>query len=199
MAAFECANGVVMRPTHANTSWDQAMYEAAAHRFIDLSEPGFGVALLNTAKYGHNVKGNRLGMSLLRSPIYPDPLADEGTQSFAYALLPHAGDWHEGGVREEAEDLNQPLLVKEVSGLALGSVTPLGVTGIPAAFSGLKPAEDGKGLVFRVYEPAGRRGDFVVKADGWTASAVTLMEEPQKRTANSALMPFEVRSWKLTR
>ena len=199
MAAFECANGVVMRPTHANTSWDQAMYEAAAHRFIDLSEPGFGVALLNNAKYGHNVKGNLLGMSLLRSPIYPDPLADEGTQSFAYALLPHAGDWHEGGVREEAEDLNQPLLAQPVSGLALGTVTPLGVSGIPAAFSGLKPAEDGKGLVFRVYEPAGRRGDFAVNAPGWKADGVTIMEEPQKRSATSPLMPFEVRSWKLTR
>ena len=65
-ATFECANGVVTRPTHANTSWDQAMFEAAAHRFIDLGEPGFGVALLNNAKYGHNVRGNVLGMSLVR-------------------------------------------------------------------------------------------------------------------------------------
>jgi alpha-mannosidase len=198
-ATFECANGVVRRPTHQNTSWDQAMYEAAAHRFIDLSEPGFGVALLNTAKYGHNVKGNVLGMSLVRSPIYPDPLADEGVQSFAYALYPHAGDWHDGGVREEAEDLNQPLLMRDVSGLAQGVVTPLGVRGIPAAMSGLKPAEDGPGLVFRVYEPSGRRGDFGVVADGWSAAPVTIMEEPQTRDAPLELMPFEVRSWKLTK
>jgi alpha-mannosidase len=81
-ATFECANGVVMRPTHRNTSWEQAMFEAVAHRFIDLGEPGFGVALLNDAKYGHSVRDNVLGMSLLRSPIYPDPLADEGEQSF---------------------------------------------------------------------------------------------------------------------
>jgi alpha-mannosidase len=198
-ATFECANGVVKRPTHANTSWDQAMYEAAAHRFIDLSEPGFGVALLNNAKYGHNVKGNVLGLSLLRSPIYPDPLADEGTQSFAYALLPHEGEWHQGGVREQAEDLNQPLLVQEVSGLALGIKTPLAVSGIPAAFSGFKPAEDGTGLVFRVYEPAGRRGDFAVTAEGWKQAPVTIMEEPQSRDAKVALLPFELRSWKLSK
>jgi alpha-mannosidase len=197
-ATFECANGVVKRPTHANTSWDQAMFEAAAHRFIDLSEPGFGVALLNNAKYGHNVRGQVLGLSLLRAPVYPDPLADEGTQSFTYALLPHAGDWHEGGVREEAEDLNQPLLAMPVSGLQAGTVTPLAVTGIPAAFSGLKPAEDGKGLVFRVYEPAGRRGDFTVAASGWNAVPVTILEEAQKRDAEAELMPFEVRSWRLT-
>jgi alpha-mannosidase len=198
-ATFECANGVLTRPTHANTSWDQAMFEAAAHRFIDLSEARFGVALLNNAKYGHNVRGNVLGMSLVRSPVNPDPLADEGTQSFAYSLLPHAGDWHGGSVREEAEDLNQPLLVTEVSGLATGTKAPLTVSGIPAAFSGLKPAEDGKGLVFRVYEPAGGRGAFDVTADGWKASAVSILEEPQERDTPLGLLPFEVRSWRLSR
>jgi alpha-mannosidase len=198
-ATFECANGVLTRPTHANTSWDQAMYEAAAHRFIDLGETGFGVALLNNAKYGHNVRGNILGLSLLRSPIYPDPLADEGTQSFIYALMPHEGEWHEGGVREEAEDLNQPLLVSPVTGLAHGTITPLSASGIPAALSGLKVAEDGQGLIVRVYEPAGRRGDFDLLADGWNTAAVTLMEEPQNRDAKVALLPFELRSWKLTR
>lgn len=198
-ATFECANGVVTRATHRNTSWDQAMYEAAAHRFIDLGEPGFGVALINNAKYGHDVAGNVLGLSLLRSPVYPDPLADEGRQSFAYALYPHAGDWHAGGVREEAEDLNQPLLTRPVLGLATGTATPIAVSGIPAAISGFKAAEDGDGLVFRVYEPAGRRGAFAIAAPGWSASAVTLMEEPQARTASADLMPFEVRSWKLTR
>jgi len=164
-----------------------------------LSEAGFGVALLNNAKYGHNVKDNVLGVSLLRSPIYPDPLADEGMQSFTYSILPHAGEWYEGGVREEAEDLNQPLLVTAVSGLSQGTTTPLSVSGISAAFSGLKGAEDGKGLVFRVYEPAGRRGDFDISAPGWNATPVTLLEEPQKRDASVDLLPFELRSWRLTR
>ncbi len=198
-ATFECANGVVTRPTHRNTSWDQAMFEAAAHRFIDLGEPGFGVALINDAKYGHSVHGNVLGLSLVRAPVYPDPLADEGRQSFTYALHPHDGDWHEGGVREEAEDLNQPLLMRAVSGLAIGAATPLSVAGIPAALSGLKGAEAGKGLVLRIYEPAGRRGDFTIAAPGWTASPVTILEEPQARAAACDLMPFEVRSWRLTR
>ena len=124
--------------------------------------------------------GNVLGMSLLRAPVYPDPLADEGTQSFTYALYPHAGDWHEGGVREEAEDSQ--------SAAAHSPRDPASrrrprrrsqPTGIPAAISGLKRAEDGNGLVFRVYEPAGRRGDFAIAAPGWQASPVTLMEEPQ--------------------
>jgi alpha-mannosidase len=81
----------------------------------------------------------------------------------------------------------------------MGVRTPLAVSGIPAAVSGLKPAEDGNGLVFRVYEPAGRRGDFAVDAPGWKAEPVTILEELQERDAPAELMPFEVRSWRLSR
>ncbi|MBN9309724.1 glycoside hydrolase family 38 C-terminal domain-containing protein [Devosia sp.] len=198
-ATFEHANGVVRRTTHENTSWDQAQFEVPGHRFLDMSEPGFGVALLNDAKYGHSAKGNVLGLSLVRSPVYPDPLADEGGQRFTYALYPHAGDWHEGRVREEAEDLNQPMFASTASGVAKVSYEPIGVEGIPAALSGLKPAEDGNGLILRVYEPSGRRGDFAVKApDGWSVSGpLSILEEPMERGEGAGLRPFEVRSWRL--
>ena len=200
-ATFEHANGVVRRATHDNTSWEQAQFEVPGHRFIDMSEPGFGVALLNDAKYGHSAKGNVLGLSLVRSPVYPDPLADEGGQRFTYALYPHAGDWHEGGVREEAEDLNQPMLAATASGVASTTATPLSTAGIPAALSGFKVAEDGNGLVFRVYEPAGRRGDFALRAPaGWAVSgSLSILEEPMDRGEGPELRPFEVRSWRLTK
>ncbi len=96
-AVAECAFGVIERPTHANTSWEAAMFEWVAHRFVEIAEPGFGLALLNDGKYGHSVRDNVLGLSLVRSPVYPDPLADEGEQRFTYALMPHAGDWVRGG------------------------------------------------------------------------------------------------------
>ncbi len=108
-ATFECAFGVCRRPTHANTSWDAAKFEVPVHRFLDLSEPGYGAALLNDGRYGCHARGSELGFSLLRSPILPDRLADEGEQSLTYALLPHQGDWIAGGVLAEAEDLNRPL------------------------------------------------------------------------------------------
>lgn len=198
-ATFECAYGVVTRPTHANTSWDAAMFEAVAHRFVDLSEPDFGVALLNDAKYGHSVHGNVLGISLVRGPIYPDPLADEGEQRFTYALYPHAGEWHSGGVREEADDLNQPLVSVVATNLAATTVAPLAIAGTTVALSAIKPAEDGDGLVLRVYEPAGRRGALdIVPANGWRiGDAVNLMEEPDQRGGDQDIMPFEVRSWKM--
>ena len=81
--------GAVRRPTHHNTTWDATRFEVSAHRFCDLSEPGYGVALLNDGKYGHSAKGNVVGISLLRSPLYPDPFADEGEHRFTYSLFPH--------------------------------------------------------------------------------------------------------------
>ncbi len=198
-ATFECAFGVVTRPTHANTSWDEAQFEAPAHRFVDLSEPGFGLALLNDAKYGHSARGAVLGLSLVRAPVYPDPLADEGEQSFTYALLPHAGDWHEGGVREEAEDLNQPLLTTLARDLAAGVVAPLAFEGVGAALGALKPAEDANGLILRVYEPAGGRGAFSFRLPpGWrNAGAVDILEQASEAKAAQGLTPFEIRSWRL--
>ena len=200
-ATFECACGVVKRPTHANTSWDAAMFEVPGHRFADLSEPGFGLALLNDAKYGHSVRGGMMGLSLVRAPVYPDPLADEGAHAFTYALMPHAGDWHEGGVREEADDLNQPLLAISARGLAPGVHTPLTVSGIAAALSALKPAENGEGLALRVYEPAGARGAFAITLpEGWRGpESINLLEEPAPRQGDPTLRPFEIRSWRLTR
>ena len=90
-ATFETAYGAVRRPTHRNTAKDAAQFEGSGHRFADLSEPGYGVALLNDGKYGHGVHGNVLSLSLLRGPLYPDALADEGEHRFTYALSPHGG------------------------------------------------------------------------------------------------------------
>lgn len=199
-ATYECAYGIVERPTHFNRSWDAAMFEAAGHRFVDLSETGFGVAILNDAKYGHSTFGNVLGISLLRAAVYPDPLVDEGLQHFTYALMPHEGAWHEGGVREEAEALNQPLLTMPVSGRAGGRWQPLVFKGIQAGISALKPAEDGNGLILRVYEPAGRRGRIGLELpSGWQISEpLTIMEEPSGAEPG-VLRPFEVKSWRLSR
>ena len=194
----ECAFGVIERPTHANTSWERAAFEWAAHRFVALGEPGFGLALLNDAKYGHSARGNALGLSLVRGPVYPDPLADEGEQEFTYALMPYVGAWHEGGVREQAEALNHPLPALLARGVATGEMRPLAVEG-PGALAGFKGAEDGAGLVLRVYEPAGGRGVVTPKPPpGWRiAEAVDLLERPVD--VPPELRPFELRGWRIVR
>jgi alpha-mannosidase len=199
-ATFECAGGVIRRPTHRNTSWDEARFEVAAHRFVDLSEHGYGVALLNDGKYGHHALHNELGLSLLRSPVYPDPLADEGVQSFTYALFPHQGDWFGGGVLAEAEDLNQPLLAKVVKANAASTWVAAGIEGLSLGLAGFKPAEDGSALILRTYEPAGARGEIRLSLpDGWKlGDEVNLLEDRSGR-AGLSFLPFQIHSWRIER
>ena len=199
-ARFETAFGVVERPTHRNTSWDEARFEVAGHRFADLSEPGYGAALLNDGRYGHHALGSELGLSLLRSPAWPDPLADEGEQELTYALYPHIAGWLEGGVLREAEDLNRPLLVQPVLAAGEAAWRPLRLEGIPLGLGALKPLEDGGGLVLRAYEPQGARGAVrLTAADPWRADAALDGLERESGPPGLDFGPFQIRSWRLHR
>ncbi|HVN00334.1 MAG TPA: glycoside hydrolase family 38 C-terminal domain-containing protein [Caulobacteraceae bacterium] len=197
-ATSECAFGVQRRPTHRNTSWDAAKFEVAAHRFVDLSEPGYGAALLNDGRYGHEALGDELAISLLRAPTLPDRLADEGAHEVTYALLPHAGAWHDADVLAEAEDLNRPLSFRVIRG-ASKSVPLIRIdTGPRLGLGALKPAEDGDGLILRLYEPCGARGPVeIVPPSGWRiAGEVSLLEDPIP-PPSPLIRPFEIRSWRL--
>jgi alpha-mannosidase len=195
-ATFETAFGVVERPTHRNTSWDQARFEVPAHRFADVSEPGFGVALLNDGRYGHHVLGGELGITLLRSPVHPDPLADEGEHRFTYALLPHPGSWLEGGVLAEAEDLNRPLLVQACPAQRARQWRALAVEGLPVGLAALKPAEDAEALVLRLYEPQGARGTISVSVPpGWRLETELDLLEAALGPPDLGFGPFQVRTY----
>jgi alpha-mannosidase len=197
-ATFETAFGVVERPTHRNTSWDQARFEVAAHRFVDLSEPGYGVALLNDGRYGHHALGSELGLSLLRSPVEPDPRADEGLHQLTYALLPHPGRWLEGQVLAEAEDLNRPLLQLACRAGRLTRRQVLAVEGLPLGLGALKPAESGDGIVLRLYEPEGARGQVrLVLPDGWRAEDEMNLLEERIGDPDLRVRPFQVRTFRL--
>lgn len=206
-AWFETAFGAVARPTHRNTSWDQARFEVPGLRFADLSESGYGVSLLNDGKYGHSVAGNTLGLSLLRGPIYPDPHADRGEHHFTYSLYPHAGDWRNGTLRE-AHDLNAPLqaVVVEAAGSAPSERRLIGVSHPALRLSCLKRAGRGDGLVLRCYEAHGSRGSATFDLDGLgtsRAQRVNLMEDPVLETSMDGgrlateFAPYQVLSFAL--
>ncbi|HEX2729567.1 MAG TPA: glycoside hydrolase family 38 C-terminal domain-containing protein, partial [Rubrobacteraceae bacterium] len=205
IATFETMYGAHERPTHRNTSWDAARFEVSAYRFADLSEPGYGVALLNDGKYGHSARDNVLGISLLRSPMYPDPFADEGHHQFTYSLFPHPGDWTQAGVVEEAFALNSPLLA--VSGSASPVETGfVRVEGATLALGSLKRAEDGRGVILRLYEPHGARGTSVLRfaREVLGVERVNLLEEAEGGpvameggAVRLEIRPFEVVSLRL--
>jgi alpha-mannosidase len=152
-ATYEMPFGYAERPTHYSTSWDRARYEVPGHRFADLSEHGFGAALLTDSKYGYSCLGSDLRVSLLRSPTSPDPEADQGAHEFAYALLPHAGGWRQAGVLAEAVRFNAPLRWTDAPAGSFASVDDPSLV-----LDTIKRAEDSDALVLRLYEAHGGRG-----------------------------------------
>ena len=166
-ASFEVQYGHLERATHANTPWEAAKYEVCAHTWADLSEAGFGVAVLNDCKYGHDVRANVIRLTLLRSPTWPDPVADQGQHHFVYAVMPHAGDLVAGGVVAAAHALNSPLRVRTLPPPTSGTAPDSGAAGVPGAasvvevddpdvvVSAIKRADGGDGTVVRLYEAAG--------------------------------------------
>jgi alpha-mannosidase len=109
-AAFEIPFGSVERPTTRNTPAEQAQFEVPAQRWADISDATHGFSLLNDCKYGYDAKGNVLRLSLLRSPEWPDPHADEGHHEFTYALYPHGGGWKEALTIRRGYELNYKLI-----------------------------------------------------------------------------------------
>ncbi len=188
-ATYEIQWGNVERPTHRNSSWDWARFETCAQKWVDLSEGDYGVSLLNDCKYGHDIHGNVMRISLLRSPTMPDPVADQGEQHFAYSLLPHAGDWRNGTIGA-AYGLNDPLLVyAPAQGTAVKPpATPAALVSIDSpnvVIETVKQAEDGDGIIVRLYECGRTRGAVILATnmalqEAWRAN---LLEENQEALA----------------
>ena len=204
-ATYEIQFGHVRRPTHFNTSWDFARFEVSAHRWADLSEPNYGVALLNDSKYGYACHGNVLRLSLLRSPKSPDPTADMGEHRFRYALFPHEGGPQNGGVIPEAAAFNQPLRIF-ASSAKDQSESFFGVDNPAVVLDTVKMAEDSGDLLLRLYESHGAHQTAVISTSLAVKSAarVNLLEcedQPvpsEPHLIKLALRPFELVTLKMT-
>uniref|UniRef100_A0A8C9HQ08 Mannosidase alpha class 2C member 1 n=1 Tax=Piliocolobus tephrosceles TaxID=591936 RepID=A0A8C9HQ08_9PRIM len=162
-ATYEIQFGHLQRPTHYNTSWDWARFEVWAHRWMDLSEHGFGLALLNDCKYGASVRGSILSLSLLRAPKAPDFTADMGRHEFTYALMPHKGSFQDAGVIQAAYSLNFPLLALPAPSPAPAtSWSAFSLSSPAVVLETVKQAESSpqrRSLVLRLYEAHGSHVD----------------------------------------
>ncbi|XP_062819613.1 alpha-mannosidase 2C1 isoform X1 [Anolis carolinensis] len=155
-ATYEIQFGHLQRPTHWNTSWDWARFEVWSHKWMDLSEHGFGVALLNDCKYGCSVRGNVMSLSLLRAPKSPDASADIGDHQFTYAVMPHAGSFQEAQVIHQAYNLNFPLHIMPSVSAQCPAWSAFSVESPAVILETVKQAEDRTdALVIRLYESHG--------------------------------------------
>jgi alpha-mannosidase len=187
-ATCEIQFGSIRRPTHRNTLRDVAMMEVCAQKYVDLSDRGYGVALLNDCKYGHAVVDGTLDLNLLRSPGYPDPIADRAQHAFVYALLPHAGDHIAGGVVQAGYELNVPLRVLGRAKATASLPSSLLCTDKHnIIIETVKPAENGGGWVVRLYEAAGASTDAIitVATGAKYVAAVNMLEENEKQLQSS--------------
>jgi alpha-mannosidase len=225
LARSEIQYGSIVRPTHSNTSWDQARFETVAHRWVDLSESDYGVALLNDGRYGHDIHESVVRLTILRSPTSPDPNADQGAHEVTFSLLPHLGAWPAGEVIAHGYALNRPL---RVARQAQGTAIP------PALFTvaeqavileAVKRAADSDGLIVRLYESTGSRVlasitcayevEQVIETDLlerpleagvspafdlWQASVVASHDAPAVTPSgwSCQFRPFEIRTFRVT-
>ncbi|HEY1210881.1 MAG TPA: glycoside hydrolase family 38 C-terminal domain-containing protein [Terracidiphilus sp.] len=188
-ATYEIPYGTIDRPTTRNNSWEQAQFEVPAMRWGDLSGLGpdgkiHGLSILNQNKYGYDAVGNVLRLTLLRSPKWPDAEADMGHHHFHYALYPHAGTWKEALTVRHGYEYNYPLTAVVTTAHpgslpashSFASVSPENVV-----LTAVKKAEDANGLIFRVYEWAGKEttAEFHVPPGATGATVTNLMEQPQ--------------------
>jgi alpha-mannosidase len=212
-AVYDLPFGSISRPTHRNTLTEQAKYEVCGHKWADMSEGNYGAALMNDCKYGYDAKEHVLRLSLLRAPVHPDAQSDIGEHEFTYSLYPHGGTWKDADIDRRAYELNIPMLVvKAYQSEAAGNVS------IPPHFSfcnlqpgqliteTLKQAEDGNGLIMRVYESHGFRGRVSCRfsADISASEETNLLEETiepvevdDAHQIVTPFTPFEIKTLRL--
>lgn len=207
-ATFSIPYGSIERPTTRNTPAEEAKFEVPAQSWADLSDTSHGFSLLNDCKYGYDAKGNVLRLSLLRSPAWPDPHADEGHHEFTYSLYPHGGGWRDAMTVRQAYDLNYALTEMQTErheGAFPAQHSFLAVQPDNVVVTAVKKAEDGNSLVMRFYEWAGKEGDVKLSLPEQprSASETNLMEKvigPLSAHASTVTVhtkPYEIKTVKV--
>ncbi len=165
-ATYEIPHAFVQRPTARNTDWEKARFEVPAIRWADLSDEKYGVSLLNESKYGYDIKDKVMRLTLLRSPLWPDPMADRGKHQFAYSLYPHKGSWKEADTVQQGYEFNYPLLAffaDPHSGELPSSLSFFKASPSNIVLATIKKAEDRETLVLRLYESEGVETEALIE------------------------------------
>ena len=207
-ATYEIPYGAIERSTRRTNTWEKAQFEVPAMRWADLGDGQHGLSILNESKYAYDAAGSVLRLTLLRSPTWPDPEADQGHHHFRYALYPHAGPWQQSSLVRRGWEYNYPLTATVTTahpGALPASHSFVSVSPENVVLTAVKKAEDDRngtgGLIFRVYEWAGKSSTVQFHIPpGATAATVTNMSETPEGpplalagdSVSAPIKPFEI-------
>jgi alpha-mannosidase len=165
VATYEVPYGTIRRSTQMRNSIEQAQVEVPAARWADVSTDSYGVSLINSAKYGYDIKGNTMRLSLLRSPKWPDPTADRGKHVINYSIYPHSGRWQSAATHRRGYEFNTPLLTVKTGahrGKLPAAQSFVSITPSNLVLTSIKKAEDGNAWVLQWYDVTGESSRAVL-------------------------------------
>lgn len=198
--------GNVARPTTCNNSWDEAKFEFCAHKYVDISEGNFGVALLNDCKYGYSARDNVLSLTLVKCSTSPSDCVDKGVHKFTYSLYPHVGDVRHCDVYKHAAMLNNPLVLVDGTAEGGNGVSLVSCDKDNVIVDTVKFAEDDDGVIVRLFENNNCTTNCTLTfgLDVLNAVKCDLLENGDETVAvrdnkiSLTIKPFEIVSLKLT-
>ena len=205
-ATYDVQFGNIERNTHENTCWDGAKFEVCAHKYVDISDAGFGVTLMNDCKYGHDVRDGVMSLTLLKCATYPNPDSDKGNHQFTYSLYAHKGNVQDSSAVAIAYDLNNPMYAQRIEKNEQGNLPEcyslISCDAKNFVLETIKQAENTEDIVVRGYECNNKRtavtlqcGFPVKKAYACNLLEEKEMEIPIKDGKISFVVnPFEIYS-----
>ena len=205
-ATYEVQFGSIERPTHYNTSWEQAKFEVCGHKYADLSEGNYGVSLLNNCKYGHDIHNSDMRLTLIKCAPNPDnnpnSINDQGLHEFTYSIYPHKNAINAADTVKYAYDLNMPMTARKCQGggKLANEYSLVSISCDNVICETIKEAEYSSDTVVRLYEAKNSRSRVTLKLgfDVKEAYLADLNEKPIKNLAvknNSVsfdIKPFEI-------
>ena len=203
----EIAHGALERPTYANNSYEKAMFEVCAHKWADLSQGDRGMSIINDCKYGYDIDGDTMRITLMRAPILPDATADKGISTFRYGAYVHENRWNDAHTVKEAFRENIPLTAVFVAegNAQKTEYSYITVSDERVMIDAVKPAQDGDGIIIRVYETSAHTGDVTVTlpVEYFKVIQCNMMETDEGEIATEGnsfsfnIHPFEVKTFRV--
>jgi len=207
IATCEIAHGALERPTYANNSYEKAMFEVCAHKWADISQGDMGVSVINDCKYGYDIDGNVLRITLMRAPILPDANADKGISTFRYGVYAHENRWDDADTVKEAFKENIPLTAVYVENGKgeKAQYSYITLSDEKVMIDAVKPAQDGDGVIIRVYETSAHSGEVTMSlpCDNIKVIECNMMEVDEKEIPSDGnsftfgIKPFEVKTFRV--